>query len=122
MKLGIYDLDFMDLDIKERFSIYKEVGFTHVGFYLDDDYLKRKETYVELILKITKEDCREFFNVTTGSNTARINCIQLLTGWAKTIDGVKYYQDIRPLTKLHFPLESLIDITKSIKIVYHLYY
>ena len=54
MKLGIYDLDFMDLDIKERFSIYKEVGFTHVGFYLDDDYLKRKETYVELI-DIAKE-------------------------------------------------------------------
>ena len=80
------------------------------------------ETYVELILKITKEDCREFFNATTGPNTARINSIQLLTGWAKTIDGVKYYQDIRPLTKLHFPLESLIDITKSIKIIYHLYY
>ena len=80
------------------------------------------ETYVELILKITKEDCREFFNVTTGPTTARINCLQLLTGWAKTIDGKKYYQDIRPLTKLHFPLESLIDVTKSIKIIYHLYY
>lgn len=80
------------------------------------------ETYIELVLKITKEDCREFFRATTGPNTARINCIQLLTGWAKTVDGIKYYQDIRPLTKLHFPLESLIDITKSIKIIYHLYY
>lgn len=80
------------------------------------------ETYVELVLKITKEDCRDFFRATTGPNSARINSIQLLTGWAKTIDGVKYYQDIRPLTKLHFPLESLIDITKSIKIIYHLYY
>lgn len=80
------------------------------------------ESYTELILKITKEDCREFFNATTGPNTARINSIQLLTGWAKTIDGIKYYQDIRPLTKSHFPLESLIDITKSIKIIYHLYY
>lgn len=80
------------------------------------------ETYVELVLKITKDDCREFFRATTGPNTARINSLQLLTAWAKTIDGVKYYQDIRPLTKLHFPLESLIDITKSIKIIYHLYY
>lgn len=80
------------------------------------------ETYVELVLKITKEDCREFFRATTGPNTARINSIQLLTAWKKTIDGVDYYQDIRPLTKLHFPLESLIDITKSIKIIYHLYY
>lgn len=80
------------------------------------------ETYVELILKVTKEDCREFFRATTGPNTARINCIQLLTAWAKTVDGKVYYQDIRPLTKLHFPLESLIDITKSIKVIYHLYY
>ena len=80
------------------------------------------ETYVELILKITKEDCRDFFRATTGPNTARINCIQLLTGWKKTVDGKDYYQDIRPLTKLHFPLESLIDVTKSIKIIYHLYY
>lgn len=80
------------------------------------------ETYVELILKITKEDCREFFNCTTGPTTARINCLQLLTAWAKVVDGKTYYQDIRPLTKLHFPLESLIDITKSIKIIYHLYY
>jgi len=80
------------------------------------------ETYVELVLKITKEDCREYFRATTGPNTARINSIQLLTCWPKVIDGVTYYQDIRPLTKLHFPLESLIDITKSIKIIYHLYY
>ena len=80
------------------------------------------ETYVELVLKITKEDCREFFTVTTGPNDARINSIQLLTGWEKIIDGNRYYQDIRPLTKLHFPLESLIDTTKSIKIIYHLYF
>lgn len=80
------------------------------------------ETYVELVLKITSEDCREFFNVTTGPNTARINSLQLLTAWAKEVDGKTYYQDIRPLTKLHFPLESLIDITKSIKVIYHLYY
>ena len=81
------------------------------------------ETYVELVLKITKEDCREFFRATSSPNDARINSIQLLTAWAKTgEDGKTYYQDIRPLTKLHFPLESLIDITKSIKIIYHLYY
>lgn len=88
----------------------------------DSEKTDEVETYVELILKITKEDCREFFRATTGPNTARINSIQLLTGWAKVVDGKTYYQDIRPLTKLHFPLESLIDVTKSIKIIYHLYY
>lgn len=92
------------------------------GGVYDSEKTDEIETYVELVLKITKEDCREFFNVTTGTTTARINSIQLLTAWAKTIDGKVYYQDIRPLTKLHFPLESLIDVTKSIKFIYHLYY
>ena len=80
------------------------------------------ETYVEVRLKITKEDCRDFFIATTGINDARINTISLLTAWAKTIDGQVYYQDIRPLTKLNFPNESLIDTTKGIDIVYHIYY
>lgn len=80
------------------------------------------ETFVELRLKITKEDCREFFTCTTGINSAKINTISLLTAWPKEIDGHIYYQDIRPLTKLNFPLESLIDLTKSIEIIYHLYY
>lgn len=80
------------------------------------------ETYVEVRLKVTKDDCREFFTATTGINDARINSISLLTAWAKDYAGVKYYQDIRPLTKLHFPNESLIDTTKGLDIIYHIYY
>lgn len=49
MKVGIYDIDRVNLTIKERFQIYKDVGFTHVGFYLDDSYLSNNETYFELI-------------------------------------------------------------------------
>jgi len=49
MKLGIYDIDRVDLSIKERFKIYKDVGFSHVGFYFDNSYLKENEKYIELI-------------------------------------------------------------------------
>lgn len=80
------------------------------------------ETYVELNLTITKDDCREFFQATTGINDAKVNTISLLTAVETTINGYKYYQDIRPLTKLNFPNESLIDLTKGIDITYHIYY
>lgn len=80
------------------------------------------ESYAEIVLKITKEDCRDWFYNTTGINDAKVNTISLCTAWAKTIDGYTYYQDIRPLTKLNFPNELLIDSTKAIDIIYHIYY
>ena len=80
------------------------------------------ETYVELNLTITKDDCREFFSATTGINDAKVNTISLLTAVPKVIDGYTYFQGIRPLTKLNFPNESLIDLTKGIDITYHIYY
>lgn len=84
--------------------------------------LDEAESFIELNLKITKEDCRDYFLATTGINEAKVNTISLLTAWKKEIDGHIYYQDIRPLTKYNFPNESLIDITKGIDIIYHIYY
>lgn len=89
--------------------------------YISDNTLD-VETYVELNLTITKEDCREFFEETTGINDAKINTISLLTAVPKELNGYVYYQGIRPLTKLNFPNESLIDLTKGIDITYHIYY
>lgn len=83
---------------------------------------KEAETYVELNLTVTKDDCREFFSATTGINDAKINTISLLTAVPKEMNGYTYYQGIRPLTKLNFPNESLIDLTKGIDITYHIYY
>lgn len=80
------------------------------------------ESYVELNLAVTKEDCRDFFKATTGMNDAKVNTISLLTAWQKEIDGFIYYQDIRPLTKLNFPNETLIDESKGLDIIYHIYY
>lgn len=49
MKLGIYDIGNCgtNLTILERFAIYKSVGFTHVGFYMDNSYLGG-ENYQEM--------------------------------------------------------------------------
>ena len=91
------------------------------NIYISDNTLD-VETYVELNLSISKDDCREFFDATTGINDAKVNTISLLTAVPKVIDGYTYYQSIRPLTKLNFPNESLIDLTKGIDITYHIYY
>ncbi len=83
------------------------------------------ETYIELKLKILKEDAREYFINAAGAGgieSARVNTIMLLTGWPKAYAPYNYYEDIRPLTKLNFPTEYLIDETKGLDITYHLYY
>ena len=80
------------------------------------------ETVVTMQLSITRTDCRDYFINTTGINDCRINTISLCTAWKRTIDGYDYYQDIRPLTKLNFPNESLIDLNKSITFSYSIYF
>lgn len=80
------------------------------------------ETYVELSLKVTNDDCRDFFKAANNIANAKINTITLLTAWSKTIDGYTYYQDIQPLTKLNIQNESLFDETKGLDIIYHIYY
>ena len=80
------------------------------------------EVYVEMKMSITKEDCRDFFVATSGINDAKINTISLLTGYPKTYNGHTYYQGVRPLTRLNFSNEPLVDLTKGIDIVYDLFY
>lgn len=79
------------------------------------------ETFVELNMKITKEDIRDYFVATVGIDEARINSISLCTAYPVEENGYLYFKDIRPLTKLHIPNEPLIDITKGIEIIYHIY-
>lgn len=85
------------------------------------------QCYVELRLKITKDDFREYFSATVGINEAKWNSLSLCTGWKTTYtdkSGVEWpcYQNIRPMTKLHIPNESLIDTSKEYDIIYHIYY
>lgn len=79
------------------------------------------ETYVELNLKITKEDIRDYFVATVGIDEARINSITLCSAYPVEENGYMYFKEIRPLTKLHIPNEQLIDVTKGIEIIYHIY-
>ena len=92
-------------------------------------------SYVELHLKITKEDCREFAIAHKGIENAKINQISLVSAWTKTVNVTKmdidgnsvtkpfeYFQDIRPFSLLNIPNEILSDMEKSISIIYTLYF
>lgn len=79
------------------------------------------ETYVEIVLKVTKEDIRDYFVATTGIDSAKINSVSLCYAWPQEVDNHLYFNDIRPITKLNIPNEPMIDITKGIDIIYHVY-
>lgn len=95
----------------------------------------KAQSYVELHLKITKDDCREFFIAHQGLANAKINQLSLVYGWRKTIEVTKpnisgnivteefeYMQDIRPFSILNIPNEILSDLSKSISMIYTLYF
>lgn len=91
------------------------------GNIYDSEKLDSAETYVELNMRITKDDMRDYFIATVGIDEARINSISLCSGYPVEEDGHLYFKQIRPLTKLHIPNEQLIDVTKGIEIIYHIY-
>lgn len=88
------------------------------------------QTCIELHLKITKEDCREYFIAHSGLENAVINQISLVSGWSETVElikngqsvNVEYYKDIRPFSLLNIPNDGLSDLSKSISIIYTLYF
>lgn len=95
----------------------------------------KAQSYVELHLKITKDDCREFFITHKGIENAKINQISLVSAWTKTIEVTKldslgnlktgtyeYFQDIRPFSIINIPNEIISNHEKSLSILYTLYF
>lgn len=93
------------------------------------------QTYVELHLKVTKDDCREFFIAHTGLENAKVNQISLVSGWERDVEVDKldedgnsrsatysYFTQVRPFSLINIPSEILSDKEKSISIIYTLYF
>lgn len=96
------------------------------------DTAQMAECYVETRLRINRNDFRDYFEEVLGWDKARISSLSLCWGWYRQfVDGrdqygndlvYKFYQTIRPYTKLNFPLNWLVDLTKAIDIIYRIYY
>lgn len=95
----------------------------------------KAQSYVELHLKITKDDCREFFIAHKGIENAKINQISLVSAWEKEVEVEKldslgnlktkkyqYFQDIRPFSIINIPNEIISNHEKSLSIVYSLFF
>ena len=79
------------------------------------------ETFVEMILKITKKDIREYFEMYGDIEQCRINSIGLFTGAKRQLaDGSMDYQQVKLFSKLNIPNEML-TMKKDITIVYRIY-
>lgn len=79
------------------------------------------ETFVEMILKINKKDCREFFEINGDIEAARVNSIGLFTGVLSTNEyGDPEYKQVKLFSKLNIPNEMLV-LSKDITIVYRIY-
>jgi hypothetical protein len=81
------------------------------------------DCYVELQLKISADDVREYFIATEGLEQARINELSLYSGYQPANnDGVWVdFLDIEGFSKLTFNNEPLDDETKELNIIYRIY-
>ena len=84
------------------------------------------ECYVETRLRINRNDLRDYFENVIGWDKARISSISLCYAWYKDIEEQgnthHYFQNIMPYTKLNFPLNWLVDLTKSLEFQYQIFY
>lgn len=113
---------FKGFDVEPQFkAIYVDGTPIDEHIYVSDNTID-VEVYIELKMSITKRDCRDYFIAHSGINDAKINTISLCVAYPKEYNGYTYYQSIRPLTRLNFSTESLIDQTKGIDIIYDLFY
>lgn len=80
------------------------------------------ESFTEFIIKITKEDVKEWFAAQGQEDRARINTIALFTGQyvKNSDDSIGDYRDVRMFSKLNIPVEYL-SLTKDVNFVYRVY-
>lgn len=79
------------------------------------------ETFIEMHLKISKNDIREYFELTGGIEEARINSIGLFTGVLCDLGNGNFdFKDVTLFSKLNIPNESLV-ISKTMDIYYRVY-
>ena len=76
------------------------------------------ESFTECVLKVTKNDAKDYFNATPTPERARINTIALFSGEYVAASGD--YRDIRLFSKLNIPTEYL-SLNKDLNIIYRVY-
>ena len=87
------------------------------------EYIDRPdvEVYVDLELKITTEDIREFFIATETIDNARINELALYYAYKEDLGVWSDYYAIECFSKITFNNISFVELNKQMDIVYRIY-
>ena len=89
----------------------------------DNESDQLAECYVEMRLRITRLDLRDYFENILGWDKARISSLSLCYAWYDdTIDNYKYFQDIYPYSFLPFSYKDLVDANVALDFLYQIYY
>lgn len=79
------------------------------------------ETFVEMTLKINKNDVKEWFEINGNIEQARINSLGLFTGVKSPLgDGTEDYKQVMLFSKINFHNEMLAS-SKELTIIYRIY-
>lgn len=79
------------------------------------------ETFVEMTLKISKNDIKEWFELNGKIEQARINSLGLFTGVKSPLgDGTEDYKQVMLFSKINFHNEMLAS-SKELTIIYRIY-
>ena len=76
------------------------------------------ESFAECVLKITKNDTKDYFNSMPDPERARINTVALFSG--EYIASSGDYRDVKLFSKLNIPTEYL-SLNKDLNIIYRVY-
>lgn len=80
------------------------------------------ETFVEMHLKITKKDVREWFEYNGEIEKSRINTIGLMFGRKYEVEPGRYdYTNVKLFSKLNFDNEPLGSLSKEISFTYRIF-
>lgn len=79
------------------------------------------DTFIEINLKVSKNDVREYFEDLGSTEIARINSIGLFTGIPALVDATNYdYKQVKLFSKLNINNEVLVS-AKDMTISYRIY-
>lgn len=119
-KIGYYFKSF-DTDPQLHLRYADGTQITRDIYNIESD--QTAECYVEMRLRITRLDFRDYFEDILGWDKARISALSLCLAWYDDeIADYRYYQDITPYTLLNFSYQQLVDSTIGIDILYQIYY
>jgi hypothetical protein len=82
------------------------------------------EVYIETQLVINKDDFKDYFEQVLTWPKARVSSVSLVHAFKNTddTDGINWYHNITPYTKLNFSYRLLQSLTSGLRFVYRIYY